>query len=57
MLNLLLNPQYKILSPINLGITNIYLIVKLHNLMYSTAQRHCPLTRRSELARALIVNI
>ena len=24
---------------------------------YSTAQRHCPLTRRSELARALIVNI
>ena len=25
--------------------------------MYSTSQRRCPLTRRSELARALIVNI
>ena len=24
---------------------------------YSTAQRHCPLTRRPEPARALIVNI
>ena len=28
-----------------------------HAIMYSTAQRRCPLTRRSELARALIVNI
>ena len=25
--------------------------------MYSTAQRHCPLTRRPEPARSLIVNI
>ena len=25
--------------------------------MYSTAQRHCPVTRRPEPARALIVNI
>ena len=25
--------------------------------LYSTAQRRCPLTRHSELARALIVNI
>ena len=25
--------------------------------VYSTAQRHCPLTRRPEPARALIVNI
>ena len=25
--------------------------------IYSTAQRHCPLTRRPEPARALIVNI
>ena len=40
-----------------------YIILKLELkplygvLSYSTAQRRCPLTRRSELACALIVNI
>ena len=31
--------------------------IKLSDRVYNTAQRRCPLTRRSELARALIVNI
>ena len=33
--------------------THFFLLLRY----YSTAQRHCPLTRRPEPARALIVNI
>ena len=38
----------------------LFIIIILKNIRYfkySTAQRHCPLSRRSELTRALIVNI
>ena len=46
--------------PISLlpSISKIFENVILEQLStYSTAQRHCPLTRRPEPARALIVNI
>ena len=36
------------------SLNNVYFY---YTFTYSTAQRRCPLTQRSELARALIVNI
>ena len=41
------------LMPVQYHNNNVYYT----NYNYSIAQRRCPLTRRSELARALIMNI
>ena len=41
---------------VNVSETSEFCIVQIKG-NYSTAQRHCPLTRRPEPARALIVNI
>ena len=43
-------------SPVHLGVVVVVLHTNAIIDTHSTAQRHCPLTRRSELARALVVN-